>query len=519
MNSEYKNKSEQSESLLGLNADEFSVTRRDFLAIGAAATAGIYLAGSKAVAKQSDYSDKSPGNFNDNVFSLLKNIEVYLPKDENYKSFLEGLFSGEAGLKKPSAIVCPKSHEDIMQFIKVANDEKLMFTVCGGGLSSLSVQTGIICLALNVYYNQVEVLKRKGRYFVKACGGAKVGEILAHLKHYGHHIPVGVSPLPGLGLIMRGGIGHLSRSEGLTCDYISKVHFITARGDNLLLDAECAEQELWNAVRGAAPRFGIVSEVYLRVAPGTKVTLSRLVTDISVLKNWLEHSDELQDRISASLVLGSDSAQHMNPVLYGYLVHQRSSEDAVVELNSARKHMTGAAELTWHEEAHTVDYTQMPTFDVPLRDSGEFSYDVISYVKSYLIKNSAIKNMCDVLLEAIRTAPNQFCRIDLQHLGGRVRRIKNGSVFRGRDADWNLVVTGIYYAHSSAKETEQAVAWVKDIMHQLNAAVTGVYSVEIRNNTPETQYELEKAFQDKLGLLHKLSKKYDPHNLISHYPL
>lgn len=52
--------------MLNLNADEMRVvTRRDFFAIGAAATAGIYLAGSEAVAKAADHGGKLPDKVTD----------------------------------------------------------------------------------------------------------------------------------------------------------------------------------------------------------------------------------------------------------------------------------------------------------------------------------------------------------------------------------------------------------------------------------------------------------------------
>lgn len=520
MKTDCTKKSGAAESSLDISADELcAMSRRNFLVMGAAATAGIYLAGGEAAARQTGRSDKSPGNTVAKSLSLLGDVDIYFPGDERYGSFLEGLFSREAGHKKPSAIVCPKKHEDITRFVEIAVHDKLKFTVCGGGLSSLSVQTDMICLALNVFYNKVEALDRDGRTFVKACGGAKVGDIVAILKNHGRHIPVGVSPMPGLGLVMRGGIGYLSRSEGLTCDHISQVNFITARGDKFLLDADCAQQDLWNAVRGAAPRFGIVSEVYLDTVPGTKVTVSRLTADIGLLNGWLENADKLQDSVSASFVLGSDSVKHMNPVFYGYLVHQGSNENALTELSSARESVTGETKFTWLEEAHAVDYALMPPFDVPVRDSGDLEGELVPVVKSYLVKNRVVKRMGDVFLNAIRTAPNQFCRIDFQHMGGEVRRIKNGSVFSGRDADWNVVVTGFYYAGSSSEDMEKAAAWVKRIMHRINAAVVGVYSVEIKKNTPGTKHELRMAFHEKLSLLHNLARKYDPYNLLSNYPL
>jgi len=68
MKSEDSGTSERPDSLADMNADNFRVvTRRNFLAMGTAATAGIYLAGNEAIAKAPDHTGKFIDKVTDNV--------------------------------------------------------------------------------------------------------------------------------------------------------------------------------------------------------------------------------------------------------------------------------------------------------------------------------------------------------------------------------------------------------------------------------------------------------------------
>ena len=446
----------------------------------------------------------------------LPHIEIYYPYSKQYHEFLATTFSGEASLCKPLAIVCPKTHTDIVDFVKLANKVHIPFTVYGGGLSSLCIHNNMVCLALNKYYNQVKLVESDTGYLVHIQGGAKIGQILSILDTVGYHIPVGVSPLPGIGLVTRGGIGHLARSEGLTLDYIQKIRFIAANGEELNLSTTGDDIELWNAVRGSAPRFGVVSEVVLQAVPNNKVILATFSTDIKVLNNWLCRVDKLDNNLSASLVLGSNSQITYNPVLFGYVVNQNTEESAFRQINNFIYEVSTSYYYKWHNVPQLHNYANMPAFDVPQEQLSEQISQYFPFVKSYLIKNEHLKNLSHVLIKAIKDAPNQYCRIDLQHMGGKVATINNGSVFNGRDADWNLVVTGFAV---NIDEGDAAVMWVNNILQQLEAAICSVYSVEIRNNRPETEKELNLAFGDSLNKLHSLITKYDPKGLLQHYPL
>ncbi len=449
----------------------------------------------------------------------LMELEIYYPETDEYKNFLSQIFSTEAKLKQPSAIVCPRNHVELKLFVDYANENQLSYTVCGGGLSSLSVENGLICLALNKYYNKLELITDRLRsgYSIRVEGGAKVGSILEELNKVGYHLPVGVSPLPGLGLILRGGIGHLTRSEGLSLDYIRKICFISADGEEFELFAGCAYPELWNALRGAAPRFGVISWVELVAIPNNQVTVATFSSNLSLLNRWLDYADKLPATISASLVLGYNSSKQSAPVLFGYVVNNDTTEEALSDtFNSVNALLGEAAMIDWHTPPQAKHYCKLPAFDIPQLAIDESGITYIPFVKSYLINNQHLKHNAQILINAIKMAPNRLCRIDLQHIGGINKTIQNASVFKGREADWNLVVTGFA---NLIDDSDPAVIWVMELIQQLDRAVCGVYSVEIRPNRPETDAELNLAFGDNLPLLRKISFLYDKQGKFNHYPL
>ena len=83
-------------------------------------------------------------------------------------------------------------------------------------------------------------------------------------------VPLGTAPTVGLGLILQGGVGHLTRSLGLALDAIHSLQMVTAEAEVVNLSRDSPEPELkelfWAAV-GCAPNFGVVTSVTLEAAP------------------------------------------------------------------------------------------------------------------------------------------------------------------------------------------------------------------------------------------------------------
>lgn len=102
---------------------------------------------------------------------------------------------------------------------------------------------------------------------VTAGGGATLGAIVAAAQAVGMAVPLGDRPGVGMGLVLQGGLGHLTGRFGLSSDNIVRCLFVSPDG---VLHTAQSDEELWR-IRGAGSNFGVVLEVTLRMYPLTTV--------------------------------------------------------------------------------------------------------------------------------------------------------------------------------------------------------------------------------------------------------
>src|SRR5204862_3517522 len=74
----------------------------------------------------------------------------------------------------------------------------------------------------------------------------------------------GALSLTGVGLMLGGGIGHLSSRAGYAADNILSVELVTAAGEVVTASPEENPDLFW-AVRGSAGNFGVVTALEVRL--------------------------------------------------------------------------------------------------------------------------------------------------------------------------------------------------------------------------------------------------------------
>lgn len=188
---------------------------------------------------------------------------VLPPGAADYVKAMGRLFSTEASRTHPLCVVQPRNATQVATILKIAREGGCAVTTRGGGHNSYCAADKAVMIDLSAHCATVVCTGNE----VKVGGGATMGAILDALAPHGRLLPVGVPPLPGMGLALQGGVGYLSRSLGLTLDHLRAVEIVVPSGQVFELSEKSTgdEADLWWAVRGCAPNLGVVTSATFRV--------------------------------------------------------------------------------------------------------------------------------------------------------------------------------------------------------------------------------------------------------------
>ncbi|KAM6518862.1 hypothetical protein FSOLCH5_007627 [Fusarium solani] len=142
-------------------------------------------------------------------------------------------------------------------------------------------------------FDKLHILKGEGSdpgSLVVAEAGCKTGDIIQKTMEEGLTVPLGSRPRVGAGLWLQGGIGHLSRLHGLSCDAIVGAVMVSVDSGKVLCignvpsqhrpaDAVRPDDEddlLW-VLKGAGTNFGIV----------ISVTFKTHAAPTYLVRNWM----------------------------------------------------------------------------------------------------------------------------------------------------------------------------------------------------------------------------------------
>ena len=452
---------------------------------------------------------------------------VLRPEDTRYATAMGRLFSSEASLTHPVCIVQPKDSAQVAAAINVARDFGFPVTVRGGSHSSLCAGNQALMIDLSAHFDQIVSNGNEAQL----GGGVTMGSVLAALGSHARLIPVGVARTPGMGLALQGGVGYLTRSLGLTLDAICAVEIVTPLGEVLNLSEQSTGDaaDLWWAVRGCAPNFGVVTSMTVRTFPAPAgVFAKRLLLPLDALPAYFELAPALPRNISASAVLGPPACHATNPVLFLYIVHAGDDAEGihcVRELTSELTRRSGTTPLLEHGQLYP--YHDMPPMDVPALVGFPTETPLenpAANPRVFTFKKSPFLKLLDAdaaagLVKAIRAVPTSMCRIDLQQCGGAAGNVSpTATAFWNRNLEWNCPLIGGWIGGDDDRKA--CTAWVRQTKKFLAPYTLGTYSVEITQELPETSQEVEQAFGGNLPKLSRLKRKWDPENLFRlYYPI
>jgi FAD/FMN-containing dehydrogenase len=308
------------------------------------------------------------------------------------------------------------------------------------------------------------------------------------------------------GSTLGGGLGHLQRLCGLTCDNLLAAEVVVADG-RVLRAAEDDNEDLFWAIRGGGGNFGVVTSFTLALHPIRTlvggVVIHPLERAGQALRLYREACASAPDElalmamfVTAPPTRSIPTALHRSPILMLGAAHFGAEQDADRDLRTLR---TACRPVRDFIRAMTYVELQKSPMPVGLQHygRGEFLRDLDD-------------GLLDALVEGAVDAVSPFMMIELNQLGGALGRVPNGATaFGHRGAVQSLGIHCMWPPHGGRAVH---VDWVETLWRAASpSSAGGAYVNQLGDEGPE---RVRAAYgEDNFGRLAAIKAVYDPTNL------
>jgi FAD/FMN-containing dehydrogenase len=409
--------------------------------------------------------------------------------------------------KRPAAIAYAVDEQDVAAAIRYAIDHGLKLAVRGGGHNGGglgSVDDGLVVDLSPMNRIEVDPAAR----MVRVGGGALLKDLLEATHQHGLTVPTGIIGTTGVGgLTLGGGVGHFSRTFGLTIDNLVAATVVLADGSVVQCDAE-REPDLFWALRGGGGNFGVVTQFSFRCHPASTVLAGPVLYDLDdaadVMKWYREFVPAQPDELGiwyglVSVPPGPPFPEELHLRKTAALVLTQVGEDESEALKAARSF--GKPLLDGVQPMPVPVW--FTAFD-PVYPAGDQWYWRGDFVEE--LSDAAI----DVHLEYHEAAPTWKSTMHLYSIDGAASRPGNDETAWGyRHANWAQVVAGVDPDPANAGVISE---WAKGYSDALKPYVlAGGYS----NFAMDEPDRVRGMYGDNYDRLARVKAKYDPQNVFS----
>ncbi|KAL0060092.1 hypothetical protein AAF712_013137 [Marasmius tenuissimus] len=174
----------------------------------------------------------------------------------------------------PSAVAYPKSAEEVSKIVQVGAGNGMRVVARSGGHSyvanGLGGKDGTLVVDMS---NMKAISVDESSNIATIETGNRLGNVAVGLNEKGRALPHGTCPYVGVGGHSAfGGFGFTSRMWGLTMDTIQAVNTVLANGTTVRVTKD-NYPDLFFALRGAAPSFGITTSIEVATFPAPSYSI------------------------------------------------------------------------------------------------------------------------------------------------------------------------------------------------------------------------------------------------------
>jgi FAD/FMN-containing dehydrogenase len=407
--------------------------------------------------------------------------------------------------KRPAAVAYCVDEADVSAAVRFANEHGLRIAVRsgghnGGGLGS--VDDGLVIDLSQMNAVTVDAPAKLAR----VQGGTLLKDMIEATHQHGLTVPVGIIGTTGVGgLTLGGGIGHLTRSLGLTIDSLVAATVVLADGSVVQCDTERNTDLFW-ALRGGGGNFGIVTQFSFRCHPVSNVLAGPLFYDLDdaadVLRWYREFVPAQPDDLGiwfgfVSVPPGPPFPEGLHLRKVAAIVLTQAGDEESPALREARSFgkplLDGVAPMplpVWNT-----------AFD-PVYPAGDQWYWRGEFVEE--LSDAAI----GVHVEYAAKLPTWKSTMHLYSIDGAASRVANDETAWGyRDAKWAQVIAGVDPDPANAQAITE---WARSYSDALKPYVlAGGYS-NFAMDEPDRVRGMYGANYDRLA---RIKAHYDPDNV------
>ncbi|KAF8625309.1 hypothetical protein AX15_005440 [Amanita polypyramis BW_CC] len=197
-------------------------------------------------------------------------ITAVFPGDSNFAGDSEAY--NERFTLQPVAVTLPTSAQQVSQIVQITVPYNYSIVARSGGHSYIANGLGGQSGALVIDLQNLKQISVSPDGTATIQTGNRLGNVAEGLNNNGRALPHGTCPYVGIGGHSAfGGWGFTSRKWGLTLDTIQSIDIVLANGTTATVSAQQYDDLFW-AMRGAAPSFGITTAITVQTFPAPDST-------------------------------------------------------------------------------------------------------------------------------------------------------------------------------------------------------------------------------------------------------
>jgi FAD/FMN-containing dehydrogenase len=443
---------------------------------------------------------------NVDAFAQQLHGSVTRPDDSDYDE-VRTLYNAMID-KRPALIARCADRDDVVAAVKFGREQGLDIAIrCGGhnGPGLGSVNDGLVIDLSGLKTVTVDPDSRTA----KVGGGCLVGDVDAATHEHGMAAPAGIISTTGAGgLMLGGGIGHLTRKAGLSIDNILGAEVVLADG-SVVNANENENEDLYWALRGGGGNFGVVTQLTLRLHPVSMVVAGPMFWSIDksadVLKWWREFILDAPEDLNGFFAFATVPPappfpeelhlQKVAGIVWNWTGPEEGAADALAEARSQPGIvLDGIQPMPFPALNSAFDEVYPPG------DQWFWRADFVESIPDEAVEKHA---------EFGEKMPTWKCTMHMYPIDGAAHRIGPTETAWGyRNANWGAVYAGV---DPDRANVDAISAWSKEYYEALHPSSAGGAYVNMMME--EGQDRVEAAYGENYARLAQIKAKYDPDNL------